>query len=85
MKGKLLRIVIYSLIILVLFAIAIPAFVKARSKTAQEACIDNLRIIDAGSEKPQKLKTSDELLSEKLNVCPNTTKSISIILIPSTT
>ena len=37
-------------IIGLLAAIAIPSFVKARNTAQQNACINNLRIIDAGKE-----------------------------------
>jgi Tfp pilus assembly protein PilE len=38
------------LVIVVLAAIAIPSFIKARNTSAQNACINNLRIIDSGKE-----------------------------------
>lgn len=50
-KGfTLVEIMIVVAIIGLLAAIAIPSFVKARNQAQQNACINNLRIIDAGKE-----------------------------------
>ena len=46
----LVEIMIVVAIIGLLAAIAIPSFVKARNQSQQNACINNLRIIDAGKE-----------------------------------
>ena len=46
----LVEIMIVVAIIGLLAAIAIPSFVKARNTSQQNACINNLRIIDAGKE-----------------------------------
>lgn len=37
-------------IILLLLAVALPSFIKARNTSCQNACINNLRMIDAGRE-----------------------------------
>ena len=37
-------------ILATLLAIAIPSFVRSRNTAAQRACIENLRMIDAGKE-----------------------------------
>jgi prepilin-type N-terminal cleavage/methylation domain-containing protein len=46
----LVEIMIVVAIIGLLAAIAIPSFVKARNQAQQNACINNLRMIDAGKE-----------------------------------
>ncbi len=46
----LVEIMIVVAIIGLLAAIAIPSFVKARNTSQQNACINNLRMIDAGKE-----------------------------------
>jgi prepilin-type N-terminal cleavage/methylation domain-containing protein len=46
----LVEIMIVVAIIGLLAAIAIPSFVKARNQSQQNACINNLRIVDAGKE-----------------------------------
>ena len=46
----LVEIMIVVAIIGLLAAIAIPSFVKARNTSQQNACINNLRIIDSGKE-----------------------------------
>ena len=46
----LVEIMIVVAIIGLLAAIAIPSFVKARNTAQQNACINNLRMIDAGKE-----------------------------------
>jgi prepilin-type N-terminal cleavage/methylation domain-containing protein len=46
----LVEIMIVVAIIGLLAAIAIPSFVKARNTSQQNACINNLRIIDGGKE-----------------------------------
>jgi prepilin-type N-terminal cleavage/methylation domain-containing protein len=46
----LVEIMIVVAIIGLLAAIAIPSFVKARNTSQQNACINNLRIVDAGKE-----------------------------------
>ena len=46
----LVEIMIVVAIIGLLAAIAIPSFVKARSDSQTKACINNLRIMDAGKE-----------------------------------
>jgi len=46
-------------IIGVLLAIAIPSFVKARNTAAQQACINNLRIINAGREQAVKAYSTE--------------------------
>jgi len=38
---------VYVIIILIGIAVAIPSFIKARSTSSQQACINNLRMIDA--------------------------------------
>jgi hypothetical protein len=45
-----LPIVVAVIGLLVIIAIAIPSFFKPRHKSAQQACIDALRIIDRGKE-----------------------------------
>lgn len=39
---------VYVLIILIGIAIAIPSFVRSRNTSSQQACINNLRIIEEG-------------------------------------
>lgn len=46
----LVEIMIVVAIIGLLAAIAIPSFVKARNTSQQNACVNNLRIIDGGKE-----------------------------------
>ena len=46
----LVEIMIVVAIIGLLAAIAIPSFVKARNTSQQNACVNNLRIVDAGKE-----------------------------------
>lgn len=46
----LVEIMIVVAIIGLLAAIAIPSFIKARNTSQQNACINNLRMIDAGKE-----------------------------------
>ena len=46
----LVEIMIVVAIIGLLAAIAIPSFVKARTESQKNGCINNLRIIDAGKE-----------------------------------
>ena len=46
----LVEIMIVVAIIGLLAAIAIPSFVKARNTSQQNACINNLRMVDAGKE-----------------------------------
>ena len=56
----LVEIMIVVAIIGLLAAIAIPSFVKARNTAQQKACINNLRMIDAGKEQGAlELKWSD--------------------------
>jgi hypothetical protein len=40
--------IVVAVCILILIAIAIPSFVKARNTSSQQACINNLRIIGVG-------------------------------------
>jgi len=53
-QAKAIRILItlsvIGIIAVVLLAIALPSFIKARNTSAQQACINNLRQIDAGKE-----------------------------------
>jgi Tfp pilus assembly protein PilE len=44
------EILITGAVIALLAVIAIPSFVKARNRSQQNACIDNMRSIDAGKE-----------------------------------
>lgn len=37
-------------VLLVIFAVVIPSFVKARNTSSQQACINNLRMIDSAKE-----------------------------------
>jgi hypothetical protein len=69
-----LAIVVAVIGLLLIIAIAIPSFFKPRFKSAQQACIDNLRIIDAGKEQAamayslsERPKTLDELLAKKIS------------------
>jgi hypothetical protein len=82
-----LAIIVAVIGLLVIIAIAIPSFFKPRYKSAQQACIDALRIIDGGKEQcamvaslPGKPKTPDILLptrEQALNVGSNLTYGMS--------
>ena len=81
-----LAIVVAVIGLLVIIAIAIPSFFKPRYKSAQQACIDNLRIIDGGKEQcamvatlPERPKTPNRLLptrEQALNVGSNLTSGM---------
>lgn len=66
----LVEIMIVVAIIGLLAAIAIPSFVKARETSQQNACINNLRQIDAGKEQAAlayKLSQNDTLAADSVN------------------
>ena len=66
----LVEIIIVVAIIGLLAAIAIPSFVKARNTSQQNACINNLRIIDAGKEQSamaEKLTDGDTVATATVN------------------
>ena len=66
----LVEIMIVVAIIGLLAAIAIPSFVKARNTSQQNACVNNLRIIDAGKEQGAmafRLTDSDTIASASVN------------------
>jgi competence protein ComGC len=80
--GLVVRLVIYALIVLVLAAIMIPNFVRARTVTCKNACVANLRQIDGAKQqwaleqkkKPHEVPTSDDvaafLKNRTLPTCP---------------
>ncbi len=41
---------VVTIVLVLLMAIAVPSFVKARNTAAQNACINNLRQIDSGKQ-----------------------------------
>jgi competence protein ComGC len=49
-KEKIIGIAAVILILLILVAIAIPSFIRARMTSCQNGCINNLRMIDSGKE-----------------------------------
>jgi prepilin-type N-terminal cleavage/methylation domain-containing protein len=66
----LVEIMIVVAIIGLLAAIAIPSFVKARNTSQQNACINNLRQIDAGKEQwamAAKKTDGDTVVTESVN------------------
>ena len=65
----LVEIMIVVAIIGLLAAIAIPNFVKARTTSQQNACINNLRLVDAAKQQwalEQKKQTSDTMAGSDL-------------------
>src|SRR5580698_483041 len=65
----LVEIMIVVAIIGLLAAIAIPNFVKARTTSQQNACINNLRLVDAAKQQwalEQKKQTSDTMQGSDL-------------------
>lgn len=70
-KGfTLVEIMIVVAIIGLLAAIAIPSFIKARNTSQQNACINNLRMIDAGKEQAAlalKLTQNDTVADADVN------------------
>lgn len=76
----LVEIMIVVAIIGLLAAIAIPSFVKARNQSQQNACVNNLRIIDAGKEQSamaERLTDGDTVATATVNdyIKGNTTPS----------
>lgn len=66
----LVEIMIVVAIIGLLAAIAIPSFVKARNTSQQNACINNLRQIDAGKEQAamaERLTDGDTVATSTVN------------------
>lgn len=66
----LVEIMIVVAIIGLLAAIAIPSFVKARNTSQQNACVNNLRIIDSGKEQAamaERLTDGDTISSVTVN------------------
>jgi prepilin-type N-terminal cleavage/methylation domain-containing protein len=69
----LVEIMIVVAIIGLLAAIAIPNFVKARTTSQQNACINNLRLVDAAKQQwalEQKKQTSDTPLATGVELQP---------------
>lgn len=67
----LVEIMIVVAIIGLLAAIAIPSFVKARTTSQQNACINNLRQIDSGKEQGAlafQLSTGDTIADDSVNL-----------------
>ena len=67
----LVEIMIVVLIIGLLAAIAIPNFIKARTTTQKNACIDNLRVIEGAKEQwamEEKKGATDEPLQADIEV-----------------
>ena len=67
----LVEIMIVVAIIGLLAAIAIPSFVKARNTSQQNACINNLRQIDAGKEQAamaERLSDGDTVATHTVNM-----------------
>jgi hypothetical protein len=62
--------IIVGTLLFVLVAIAIPSFVKARNTSNQQACINNLRIIDERTNRFDTDKT-DEHLKHQGETNPN--------------
>jgi prepilin-type N-terminal cleavage/methylation domain-containing protein len=66
----LVEIMIVVAIIGLLAAIAIPSFIKARTTSQQNACINNLRQIDSGKEQAAmayKLSNTDTIAAASVN------------------
>jgi len=58
--------VIAIIVLIILFlTIALPSFIKARNTSAQNACINNLRIIDAGKYQSVIPQSGTNAVSEK--------------------
>lgn len=84
-RDIIIRVIVYGLILV--FAAFTIRSLSLRNYSAKQACIDNLRTIDAGKEQqamayslPEKLKTPDERLptrEQALNVASNLTYGMS--------
>jgi hypothetical protein len=58
--------IIAVVVLIILFvAIALPSFIKARNTSCQQACINNLRIIDAGKEQAAMTYRNTNTVSEE--------------------
>ncbi len=74
----LVEIMIVVAIIGLLAAIAIPSFMKARTTSQKNACINNLRQIEAGKEQwalENKKSTGDDIVESEVNAYMKTTPS----------